>query len=753
MADTWGDIIGRNYSAGRAIADDFVSARYAKKADELRSTYEQRAKSEGKQLQDYLPELESELRTLAAGVGATRRGVTDRKGQALDMGTMGRIRDDVSRMGDQRAGALAMAGDQAGARQTRAGAQYAIGDFDAGQGQQIAGDTIAATSGALDGEGRYDPQKGALGLAKVGAQYGNAETAASQTEQADTFRMKSAAAKATQLYNLISNPESADADQIRGLWEGIKQDVPEYKNVDLQLQDGKVYIYEGGKVTGDLDPQEAAQLLQTAIQAPGQAIQSSMQAQLKAAEDSKLRREKIDDKVFEWSGDAIKALKAAGISDTVIAATTAAQKAVASTGGGWQLQEIGDAPNTFLMQKGGQVYTVKTNVQPDLATGEAGGTLQVFDAQGNPVPGDVLNKQDAQAMQQSLVDLAVAKAQAGTDMNFEVLNQQLKLFNELGAAYGGSQTSRPASSGGASSGGNSRAERNNNPGNIEDRGQFKGFPGYKGSDGRFAIFDSPEAGQKAFENQLERYFDGKTTGQPLQTVADIIGTWSPQNDPTNQSGSTSNYANYVAKKLGVDPSAQLTKADIPRLTAAMAEFESGNTSGAPAPKKGALPPGPAGTPKPKEPAIQTAVAQSAPAQQTRTPGRKMAISPDIVRKQANDLPALRDAYLAKRAAVEQFDKDNGTELGYTPGRSLDSPGTSGPTNLSPSLARVREALVADLNRSATELTTLSAELKQNTGALNRGTAAAAEAKAEQALYRKYGGSADFFSRAGQGGSP
>lgn len=124
----------------------------------------------------------------------------------------------------------------------------------------------------------------------------------------------------------------------------------------------------------------------------------------------------------------------------------------------------------------------------------------------------------------------------------------------------------------------SRGERNNNPGNIEDRGQFEGFPGYLGSDGRFAKFDSLETGRKAFHAQLQRYMEGATTGEPLVTVKDIIGTWSPASDPTNQEGSTDNYMAVVAKELGVSPDAKLELSDIPRLASAMGRVETGNKS-------------------------------------------------------------------------------------------------------------------------------------------------------------------------------
>lgn len=746
MAETWGDIISRNYSAGRAIADDFVSARYAKKADELRSQYEAKAEAEGKKLQDYMPDLEKELRALATGVGATRRGVTDRHGQALDMGTMARIRQDVVRGGDQRAGALAMAGKQAEARQERAGALYSTGEnFDDAQGQQIAGRTIEATSSAKRPDGTYDMKQGALNQAGVAADFGNGNAAVEQTEQAETFRMKSAAAKATQLYNLIANPESADPDQVRGLWLGLKEDVPEFKNVDIQLKDGKVYIYEGGKVTGDLDPQEAAQLLQTAIQAPGQAIASSMQAQLKAAEDAKTQKTGVDNKILDASIKVVENLKAAGIPDTVTSAALAAQKAAASTTGGWQLQDIGEEPGTFLMQKGGQVYTIKTNVAPNLETGEPGGMLQVFDAEGNPVPGDVLNKQDAATMQQALMDLSLEKAKAGTRLNFEVVGQQLRILNELGAAYGGSQVSGV----GSRKGKGSRAERNNNPGNIEDGAFAKSLPGYKGGDGRFAVFDTPESGAAAQTKLLESY-----VSRGFNTVDKIIGRWSPQNDPTNAAGSTSNYAQYVAKKLGVDPGQPLTAEQLPALAQAMAEFESGNTGGALDTKTAATATPAATAADPKAPVADraAAVVDSAPAPQTRVPGRKAAITPGGLGKQASDLRALVAQYREQKQELENFDKDQGTEMVYAPGPINASVGGMRPRNLSSAQLRVRDQLAAQLAETERAMVEANRDTKASTRALNASEAARKNDEEALALAAQYGGAADFFNRADKGGS-
>jgi len=114
-----------------------------------------------------------------------------------------------------------------------------------------------------------------------------------------------------------------------------------------------------------------------------------------------------------------------------------------------------------------------------------------------------------------------------------------------------------------------RGIRNNNPGNIEDGPFARSIPGYAGSDGRFAKFETPEGGQAAMDRLLESY--GR---RGLNTPASIIGRWAPANDgnPVN------NYSRYVAEGVGVDPTAQLDLSD-PNVRRAVAEriaqFENG----------------------------------------------------------------------------------------------------------------------------------------------------------------------------------
>lgn len=86
----------------------------------------------------------------------------------------------------------------------------------------------------------------------------------------------------------------------------------------------------------------------------------------------------------------------------------------------------------------------------------------------------------------------------------------------------------------------SRAWRNNNPGNIE-YGSFARSQGAVGSDGRFAVFPSYEAGRAAKESLL---FDSK--GYKNKTIAEAIARYAPafEND-------SAAYARTIARAAGV----------------------------------------------------------------------------------------------------------------------------------------------------------------------------------------------------------
>jgi hypothetical protein len=135
------------------------------------------------------------------------------------------------------------------------------------------------------------------------------------------------------------------------------------------------------------------------------------------------------------------------------------------------------------------------------------------------------------------------------------------------------------------SGGATLGARNNNPDNIENGQYAAGQPGYAGAGegGRFAKFDTPDAGLDAAANLLGVY--GR---KGINTIAGITATWAPAkekgNDPTA-------YAETVAKSLGVDPNQpiDLSNPDARRAIAtAMSRVESPGAIAAPG--GGNLPP-------------------------------------------------------------------------------------------------------------------------------------------------------------------
>ncbi|MBK5145842.1 lytic transglycosylase [Budviciaceae bacterium BWR-B9] len=139
------------------------------------------------------------------------------------------------------------------------------------------------------------------------------------------------------------------------------------------------------------------------------------------------------------------------------------------------------------------------------------------------------------------------------------VNQFLPEF--LGGTPANSASSSPNEGVSSVGGSGPRGIRNNNPGNIDFRGQ-KGAtlerPG-----GRFARFKTAFDGLQAMSKQLLRYFDGKTTGKRLQTIRDIISTWAPGNE--NNTGA---YISQMSKKLGVSPDVALNLRD-PKVMSAL----------------------------------------------------------------------------------------------------------------------------------------------------------------------------------------
>jgi hypothetical protein len=114
-----------------------------------------------------------------------------------------------------------------------------------------------------------------------------------------------------------------------------------------------------------------------------------------------------------------------------------------------------------------------------------------------------------------------------------------------------------------------RGFRNLNPGNIEDGPFARRQPGYKGTDGRFAIFDSMENGLGAQSALLNSYGN-----RGLNTLNAIVNRYAPAADNNN----TAAYSSFLSKRMGIAPDAPLdmSNPNVRRdLALAMAEHENG----------------------------------------------------------------------------------------------------------------------------------------------------------------------------------
>lgn len=122
--------------------------------------------------------------------------------------------------------------------------------------------------------------------------------------------------------------------------------------------------------------------------------------------------------------------------------------------------------------------------------------------------------------------------------------------------------------------GGAAAALKTNPGALKDGAFARSQPGYTGSSGGFATFDTPEAGIRAQENLLRSAYIGKG----FNTIDKIVNRYAPQG-PENSAASVSNYKSYIAQRTGIGINAPISAAQVPAVAAAMREFETGNRPG------------------------------------------------------------------------------------------------------------------------------------------------------------------------------
>lgn len=194
-----------------------------------------------------------------------------------------------------------------------------------------------------------------------------------------------------------------------------------------------------------------------------------------------------------------------------------------------------------------------------------------------------------------------------------------------------------------------RGMRNNNPLNIEAGGFTQGQPGFSGSDGRFAKFDTPQAGIGAASKLLDSY-----AKRGLTTPAGIVGRWAPGSDGNNVPA----YAQAIAAKLGIGPNDQIPPEMRPQLIAAMGQHENGRPIGdvaAALQAGGGVPPA-AGGPAPAQAAQNAPAAAAGP--QGAAPNNREGIIKALMNPWVPD--SVRAALLSQVAGKPEL-KEAGTD--------------------------------------------------------------------------------------------
>lgn len=153
----------------------------------------------------------------------------------------------------------------------------------------------------------------------------------------------------------------------------------------------------------------------------------------------------------------------------------------------------------------------------------------------------------------ALIGHAASDPHVLTDFNAgkydEFLTPEMKLalkpHLEAAATKGilGGLAITPGAGGSGGAGGSTWEIRNNNFGGLRKPGVNAGP-----SQGGFQSFATPEEGVQAIDSQIQRYYQGATTGRPITTLRGIVSTWAPPSE-----NDTATLIARAAKVTGFDP--------------------------------------------------------------------------------------------------------------------------------------------------------------------------------------------------------
>lgn len=676
----WTDAMAGGMRVGDALGDRFSQWNAGRKAKNLREElegFEGDEMARQRLIDERMSDIESGPMRRGLDVGGYRDTIDEERNR------------EIARQSAERR----TSGDYESAYGLEASRAGALGDVASAQrgldmAQQVRGLRGAQSTDAMTGISRPDYGRYEAGQESYYAGQGRADAAQQAGTNASTWRMKAVGEQAGLALNELMQSEP-NPNVIAAYGHNMAQNMPEVFGRDpaqggLRLDGSTLHIFRDGKSVDSFDlknPTDKERLVSTFQRYqknPAEALNSAYTAQLEAAKEARgFQREtegKVRDKMLDMIGeyakpegglDETKLLRALGGGGGADGGTSSGIKDVA-------LVEPGQI--RILTTSRGPV-TARLPTEDEMETGTAEHRVIFEDANGNRITDFTPAQQDA-----TQAALLASMAQGQGMENLDRMARGMQWAADIAGGRTPRVSSGRSTPGGAASGEGNRPTRNNNPGNIRDRGQFKGQPGYRGSDGEFAMFDTPEAGWAAMEAQLGRYLRGTeaTGGKPVTTLSGIISTWAPPSDGNDTEG----YIASVAERMGIDPDATITPDMVPQLAREMAQQEGwqGGTEETPLPAKSTAEEKPTAAAKSAaKPAVsdesktEKVKPEDTPIARTRRAGEKAAASADTLRDARSAIEAF-DAAITQKAGRSSSLSGVG---GYGAPMSRDSPALTG----------------------------------------------------------------------------
>lgn len=696
MADTIGDIFARSFRSGRAIGEDFSSMRYQRGEEKIRQKYTELAKSEGKNLEDYRGQIQTDLDNLYRTSGAKKRNLRDDAGNPLSSGSLASYDKRALDTANVRAGEQARAGDIAGSRSTLANTNFATGNYDAGIQNRQASDIIGASTAAIGKgpNGQYDAAGAAGAMSGIQARYGNMEGAIGAQQKSEGFRFEAAAGLAGQMAMMLDNPGQF-ADKITGLWEGLKQYLPEVGNIDVRVANGVPIIYTNGKATGSLDtPEEVEQvksMLASITRDPKSVLPAWAQQRLTEAQHQRERREKLTDDTNAAIREVIKDFKSSGGDAAAKAAQGLVDAQAKASQQGWKFasaRDDGAIPATF----GNRAFLILPP-QPAGEDGTPGFQSRVIDAvTGQTVNPQELGQQGAAIVEYSL-QLGELMSQRASAMSREDLRFKIDLLNQVGGA-------NPPSAGGAFP----FKETDDYVRNILSKtGPLTGDARAQAKQLMAALVQQESGGNHgAISVKGAR---GVTQVMPATGKDPGFGVRPIQNSSREEYlRFGEDYLTAMLERYG-DPALALAayNAGPGQVDEWMQSGQAGRrTAAAPAPNQSPV----------QLPSAPPSRVASAPQQ---------GISPQSLLQTRDQMLAAQDELQRWNTELQKFDQSRGTQRSPIFSRGTDAI-TGYSSNLSPDDARLRERLVAAVEQAKQKFDALLGMTRQGTRALNEQTA-------------------------------